>query len=40
MYMTKPLKNYDQLSLLVITKSNVSETFSETNKNNKPINTL
>ena len=33
MYMTKPLKNYDQLSLLVITKSNVSETFSETNKN-------
>ena len=38
--MTKPLKNYDQLSLLVITKSNVSETFSETNKNKKPFKTL
>jgi len=25
---------------LVITKSIISETFSETNKNNKPFNTL
>lgn len=40
MYLTKPLKNYDQLSLLVIIKSNVSETFSETSKNNKPFKTL
>ena len=28
--MTKPLKNYDHLSLLVITKSIISETYRET----------
>ena len=38
--MTKPLKNYDQLSLMVITKSIISETYSETNKNKNPFKTL